>query len=277
MTTIENDMALVAGVVGRAARRLEGKRIIVTGAASGIGAESARRFAIEGAHVVCADINVSAAFQVASAIEADGHTAIAVENDVTDYASCEQLALTVNQRLGGIDGLYANAGVHGGETADGITPEQWRRIVDIDLTGAFLSAKAVLPFMLDQRSGSIVFQASVCATNGVPGTVAYSAAKAGLVGLGAQMAVEYGRMGVRVNCVSPGTALTQLVETLYRERATVRGTSADGDLAKTASGYPMGRLADVREIADAALFLLSDEASFITGTNLAVDGGFSAA
>ncbi len=257
--------------------RLEGKTVIVTGGGSGIGEASSRLFAQNGAALVVADIDQDKACRVADQIVADGGRALAVRVDVTDYDDNVAMIQAAMEAFGRVDGVYANAGIPGGHTAHEITTEEWSRVIGIDLTGAFYSAKAALPVMLDQGGGAILLQASICATNGIKGTVAYSTAKAGLVGLGFQLAVEYAERGIRVNCISPATTPTALVDKLYHERAAIRGTTAEGDLARTAASYPMGRLGTTGEIANLALFLMSDEASFITGANVPVDGGFSAA
>lgn len=257
--------------------RLEGKTIIVTGGSGGIGATSSRLFAQHGANVVIADIDAAEAQRLAQQIIDAGGRAIGVGVDVTNYEESEAVAERTLAAFGRIDGIYANAGISGGHTAHAITPEEWRRVIDVDLTGAFFSVKAVLPAMMEQKSGSILFQASVVASNGIKGVAGYSAAKAGLVGLGAQMAIEYAELGIRVNCVSPGTTRTPLVEAMYFDRAAIRGTTAEADLAATAAGYPMKRLATTEEIANLALFLMSDEASYISGVDVPVDGAFSAA
>ncbi|HWH26778.1 MAG TPA: SDR family NAD(P)-dependent oxidoreductase [Pseudolysinimonas sp.] len=257
--------------------RLEGKSIIVTGGGSGIGASSGRLFARHGARVVLADIDPEAAERVAEDIRKSGGDALTVRVDVTDYDDNVAMVAETLKAYGRVDGVYANAGIPGGHTAHEITPEEWRRVIDIDLTGAFYSSKAALVAMREQGSGAILLQASICASSGIKGTVAYSAAKAGLVGLTYQMAVEYAEQGIRVNAISPGTTPTPLVERLYRERAATRGTTAESDLERTASSYPMKRLGTTEEIANLALFLLSDEASFITGADVPIDGGFTAA
>lgn len=258
------------------ASRLDNKVIIVTGAGGGIGEVASALFAQEGARVVCADLNLDLATRTVDKIRAAGHTALAIEADITDFAACEAMAAGTIKQYGRIDGIFANAGVSCGETAEEISIEAWRRVIDINLTGSFQSVKAVLPSMKAAGAGSIVFQSSVAAIKGIKGTVSYSAAKAGLIGLSRQLAVEYAESGIRVNCVSPAVVQTGLVDILYRERALVRGTTAEEDLAKTRNGYPMKRLAQAEEVARTALFLLSDESSFTTGINMPVDGGYSA-
>lgn len=257
-------------------KRLRNKVVIVTGAGNGIGAEAAALFAAEGAKVVCADVAIDQARRVSDAILEQRGESIAIACNVTVLEECEAMAKLAAEKYGTIDGIYVNAGIHGGETADAISEAEWRRVIEVNLNGAFFSAKAVLPTMMANGGGSIVLQGSICAHAGIKGTVSYTASKAGLIGAGRQMAVEYADQGIRVNSISPGTARTNLVESLYVERASVRGTTAEGDLAKTAASYPMKRLVNKSEIAQVALFLLSDESSFVTGVDIPVDGGFVA-
>lgn len=257
--------------------RLQHKVVIVTGAGGSLGSSSAQLFAGQGAKVVCADLDWDAAQKTADTIAGQGGQAIAVATDVTSARDCEQMAASALEHFGRIDGLFANAGVNSGKAVHEVTPEEWRRVLDINATGVFHSCRAVLPAMMEQGSGSIVLQASVCATNGVKQTAAYSASKGAVLALGFQMAIDYAAYGIRVNCTSPGTVRTPLVEDLYTKRAVLRGSTAEADLARTAAGYPLNRLGQPLEVAAAALYLLSDDASFTTGINLPIDGGFSAA
>lgn len=257
--------------------RLHGKVVIVTGAGGSLGSASAQLFAAQGASVVCADLDLDAAQKTADTIREHGGAAVPLAVDVTSATDCERMADLALSQFGRIDGLFANAGINSGKAVHEVSPEEWRRVMDINTNGVFLACRAVLPAMMAQGSGSIVIQASICATNGIKQTAAYSASKGAVLGLGYQMAVDYAPHGIRVNCTSPGTIRTPLVEDLYVKRAALRGTTAEADLARTAASYPMNRLGQPAEVAAAALYLLSDEASFTTGINLPVDGGFSAA
>jgi len=256
--------------------RLEGKSVIVTGAGRGIGALVAQYCANEGAFVACVSRNVDQVRDVAEGIVRKGGRAAALQTDVTDYEACREMSSEVLERAGRIDGLFANAGIHGAGSAADIDLDVWRRVIEVNLTGTFQSLKAVLPAMIEQGAGSIVMTASNSATNGIPGTVAYSAAKAGLVGLALQMGVEYAPTGIRVNCLSPGAVQTDLLADFYAARAARRGSDPAQDLRDTASRYPMRRIAQMSDVAHAALFLLSDESAFITGVNIPIDGGYSA-
>lgn len=255
--------------------RLYGKTIVVTGGGSGIGAESCRLFASQGAKLVVADRDASGAEGVVDELLGEGAEAIAVAVDVTNSSDNESMVAAALERFDRVDGIFVNAGIAGSGAAHDISESDWHRVLSVNLTGAFFSARAALPVMLDHGSGAIVFQASICATNGISNTVAYSAAKGGVIGLMQQMSVEYASRGIRINSLSPGATLTPLVAEMYEKRAQGRGTSTQDELDRTAASYPMQRLGTTREIANAALFLLSDEASFITGTNLSVDGGFT--
>lgn len=252
--------------------RLRGHAIIVTGAGSGIGRAAAEAFAAEGADLVLADVDGESVGRVAK--ETGG---LAVTADVTDEDEVTAMATAATDAFGKIDGLYANAGIDGAGRAHELTRAQWTRILEVNLTGTWLSAKAVLPSMLAAGSGAIVTQASTAALTGVAGLAAYSAAKGGVAALTRQLAVEYGRDGIRANALCPGTVWTPLVERTYAERG---GDATFGSIEamreRAARGYPLGRLGTPAEIAAFALFLLSPESSWISGGVFAADGGYTA-
>ncbi len=261
--------------------RLAGKRTIVTGAGSGIGEAAARLFAAEGATVTCADIDGDAAEAVAAGI---GDAALAMTVDVGDPAACEQMVEATVSRFGGIDAVYANAGVAGPGRAGDLELDEWNRVIRINLTGVWLSVKYALPHMIDAGGGSLVLQASVGGVIGVPGIASYAAAKAGVIGLTKQMAVDYGPDNIRVNAICPGTVPTPLVRATYEERggfSATAGAPADAtideliDAAKVR--HPIGRLGTVEDIAQLALHLASDESAWTTGTAITIDGGMSVA
>ncbi|MDQ1717182.1 MAG: hypothetical protein QOE71_849 [Pseudonocardiales bacterium] len=257
--------------------RLKGKIAIVTGAGSGIGRAAALRFALEGAVVVCADVSGENADKTAAEASAAGYQAVAKQVDVANAEQVRRLADETASEFGRIDVLYANAGVGGVGTAMDTDEAEWARVIGINLTGVWLSAKYVLPHLLAAGGGSIVNQASIGGLVGVPAVAAYAAAKAGVIGLTRQMALDYGGAGIRVNAIAPGTVSTPLVQGIWESGA---GLVSGGDLAAreaaAAAIYPLKRIGTPDDIANLALFLASDEASWITGAVYVVDGGKTA-
>jgi NAD(P)-dependent dehydrogenase (short-subunit alcohol dehydrogenase family) len=175
--------------------------------------------------------------------------------------------------VGPVDVLYANAGIPGEGRAHELSLEDWNRVIAVNLTGVFLSARAVLPGMLERRAGAILLQSSVAGLAGVRNLPAYAAAKGGVAALARQMAADYAEFGIRVNAICPGTVRTPLVEEVFRRRF---GDEAEAELDRRDRDYPAGRLGHVEDIANLALFLASDEAAWITGAVYPVDGGATA-
>jgi NAD(P)-dependent dehydrogenase (short-subunit alcohol dehydrogenase family) len=245
--------------------RLAGKVALVTGAASGLGRAAAERFALEGAAVAFVDLRAPSVPEGCLGLAAD----------VTDEASIEAAVAETITRFGRIDVLYANAGVPSAGQVHETSPAEWRRVLDVNLTGVFLSARAVLGDMLSRGSGSILLQASVGGITGVRGIAAYAASKGGVAALAQQMAADYSERGIRVNAICPATILTPLVETVFRERAGSEEAAA-ADLAARGRDFPLGRMGGVEDVANLALFLASDEAKWITGAVYPVDGGATA-
>lgn len=256
--------------------RVEGKVAVITGAGSGIGETTAHRYAAEGAAVICLDL--AGADRVAEEIRASSGEAIAVAADVSHPDDVERGVRDALDAYGAIDVLYANAGIAGAGTASDCTVEQWDRVIAVNLTGVWLSMKAVLPHMRARRQGAIVNQASIGGIVGVPGIAPYAAAKAGVIGLTRQAAVDVGVDNVRVNAIAPGTAPTPLVTATWEARGGISGEAGDLQEAqrRTAQHYPLGRLGTTDDVASLALFLGSDEATWITGQVHVIDGGYTA-
>jgi NAD(P)-dependent dehydrogenase (short-subunit alcohol dehydrogenase family) len=246
--------------------RLQDKVILVTGGASGIGLASVERCLAEGARVVLADMAQSAGAAVAAALEHRfaGHC-LFVPVDVGSTAQVDQMVSTTVQHWGRLDGVFNNAGIGGLSAAQDYTDEDFLRIIDINLMGVFRVARAAIRVMYPQGSGSIVNCASILGVFGQSQTAAYTAAKGGVVNMTRTLALEGASKGVRVNSIGPGYIDTPLLSLLD-----------DATKQFLIGLHPLGRLGRPEEVANAALFLLSDEASFITGANLLVDGGFTA-
>lgn len=266
------------------AGRLDGKVAIVTGAGAGIGEAAAVRFAAEGARVVCVDRDRAAADATCRSVSEAGGEAIAIGADVGSPGDMTSMAEATLSAFSTIDVLYANAGIAGVGTAADCDLDEWDRVIRVNLTGVWLSLRAVLPTMIAHNSGSCILQSSVGGVVGVPGIFPYAAAKAGVIGMARQAAADFGHLGIRINAIAPGTARTALVDAVY---ATGGGTGGDGaagadeehilaGLARAAERYPMKRLGTVEDIANMALFLASDEAGWITGAVHTVDGGLTA-
>ena len=253
--------------------RLKDRAALITGAGSGIGRATAELFASEGAGVAILDRDGEAAESAASDISATGAGAHPVVADVT---SPEEIARAVDRAarlLGRLDILYNNAGVGSSGSVVDTTEEDWDRCFAVNVKGTYLTSRAAIPHLESAGGGSIINQASVAALVGIQGFAAYCAAKGAVVSLTRAMAIDLAPVGIRVNALCPGTVYTPLMEPLMRERG---GGSIERGLEITAAKYPIGRLGTPMEIARAALFLASDDSSFVTGTAFTVDGGMTA-
>ncbi|NNL67435.1 MAG: SDR family oxidoreductase [Myxococcales bacterium] len=246
-----------------------GKVALITGAASGIGAACALRFAQEGAALAGFDLEATPApdWKEAASLAGD---ALFETGDVRDVARIDAFVAEVKRRFGRIDVLVNSAGVGSGGYVHLLEPDEWDRVIDVNLKGTFLFCRAVLPTMIEQGGGSLVNLASVEGVEGMEVTSAYNASKGGVVLLTKNMAIDYARKGIRANCICPGFIDTPLLRTVMGnpEMAAIR--------EKVIDAHMLGRLGEPVEIANGALFLASDESSFVTGHSLVIDGGFTA-
>jgi NAD(P)-dependent dehydrogenase (short-subunit alcohol dehydrogenase family) len=242
------------------AARLDGKVCVITGAASGIGAEAAQMFAAEGARVVGVDVDPGSAGE------------LAVQADVTDEEQVRGMYERVREELGRIDVLFNNAGINPTDDASVLETslEAWQRVQDVNLRGVFLCCKHGIPHLLDGDGGSVINTASFVAVMGAAvSQISYTASKGGVLSLSRELGVEFARRGVRVNALCPGPVSTPLLQKLFADDPE--------KAARRMVHLPMGRFAETREVAQAALFLASDESSYVTASAFMVDGGLSAA
>lgn len=242
-----------------------GRTAIITGAAGGIGAVSARLFAEAGANVVCADLSLEKAEAVAAGLP----SAIAVQVDVADSASVAAMVAVAVDRFGRLDCAFNNAGIEIEATRTHEADEDvFERTIAVNLRGVFLCLKHEIAAMLLTGGGSIVNTASIAGVGGAPGMPAYAASKHGVIGLTRTAALEYARNNIRVNAVCPGVVRTPMMEAAI--------AAAPSRAERVAGMHPMNRVAEPEEVAQAALWLCSDGASFVTGDALRVDGGVGA-
>jgi NAD(P)-dependent dehydrogenase (short-subunit alcohol dehydrogenase family) len=242
------------------AGRLEGKVCVITGAASGIGAETARLFGEEGATLVGVDLS----------LDSVGH--LKLEADVTQEDQVEAMYARTREELGRIDVLFNNAGINPSDDSSAVDTslEAWQRVQDVNLKSVFLCCKHGIPHLLDTGGGSVINTASFVAVMGAAvSQISYTASKGGVLALSRELGVEFARRGVRVNALCPGPVNTPLLKELF--------ASDPEKAARRLVHLPMGRFAEAREIAQGALFLASDESSYVTASTFLVDGGLSGA
>ncbi len=248
--------------------RLDGKVCVITGSGGGMGREAALVFSEEGARVCVADVDADAGEKTAS----ECRDAFFFQVDVSDPASVEAMYAETADRFGGVDVLYNNAGIMPEDDASVLEtdPDAWQRVQDVNTKGVFLCCKYGIPHLLERGGGSVINVSSFVALMGAATSqISYTASKGAVLSMTRELAVEFARRGVRVNALCPGPVETPLLMRLFDE--------TPGALERRLVHLPMGRLARAREIVNGALFLASDESSYVSGSTFLVDGGLTAA
>lgn len=251
--------------------RLKDKVALITGAAQGIGRESAWLFAAEGAQVVAADVQDDAGQATVAELQAAGHAACYVHADVSQAADCQRMIAAAEERFGRLDVLFNNAGIMLSGDGDAVSTDEdvWERTMQVNLKGVFLGCKYGIPALRRAGGGSIINTASFVALLGAATPqIAYTASKGGVLALTRELAVIHAREGIRVNALCPGPLRTDLL---------MKFLDTEAKRQRRLVHIPMGRFGEAREMAQAALFLASDESSYLTGAEFIVDGGITAA
>jgi NAD(P)-dependent dehydrogenase (short-subunit alcohol dehydrogenase family) len=249
--------------------RLDGKVCVITGAGGGMGRDAAILFAEEGARVCAADVDADQADETVALCRGE---AVAVRADVAEEEDVRAMYAAAAERFGGIDVLYNNAGISPGEDASVLdtSVEAWQRVQDVNAKGVFLCCKHGIPHLLERGGGSVINVASFVAILGAATSqISYTASKGAVLAMSRELAVQFARDGVRVNALCPGPVETPLLLSIYGDDPAA--------LERRRAHWPTGRLAKPREIVNAALFLASDESSYVTGATFVVDGGLTAA
>ena len=248
--------------------RLEDKVVVITGAGGGMGRDAALLFSEEGARVCVADVDLEAAESAAT----EARDAFAVQVDVSDSDSVRRMYEATAERYGVIDVLYNNAGISPADDGSILEtePDAWQRVQDVNTKGVFLCCKHGIPHLLERGGGSVINVSSLVALVGAATSqISYTASKGAVLSMSRELATQFARQGVRVNALCPGPVETPLLLNLYGKDAAA--------LERRRVHWPMGRLAQPREIVNAALFLASDESSYVNGATFVVDGGLTAA
>ena len=248
------------------ALRLAGKRIIITAAASGMGRAGAELFAQHGATVCVVDYNAEKATETVDAIRAAGGLAHAITADLTSVSESKRIVREAAELMGGLDALWAHAGAAGPHGVEGLDFEVYQRCMDLNVTSVIASISEAIPFLAVGGKAAILITSSVSGLVGSLHSPVYSVAKFGVVGLAKSLSLSLGGKGIRVNALCPGITETPMMQDFM----------SDAARSKLVELLPLGRIAQPMEMAYPALFLISDEASYVTGTAIAVDGGFTA-
>jgi NAD(P)-dependent dehydrogenase (short-subunit alcohol dehydrogenase family) len=252
-------------------RRFDGKAVVVTGGASGIGKATAERFLEEGAMVAIMDLSEESCKATSSELNQKGYEPVFVTGDVSSHSDVKRMVSEAVGRLGRIDVLFNNAGILVEGTVEQVSEAAWDRIMAINVKGVFLMCKEVVPLMLKQGGGTIVNNASCSGLVGDRSAIAYNTSKGAVVLMTKCLALDYAQKGIRVNCVCPGEIDTPM----FRQEAKARNKPIEEYRKEICEYHPIGRLGVPKEVANAVLFLASDDASFITGTAFSVDGGYT--
>ena len=250
--------------------RFRGKQAVITGGASGMGYDIAKRLGMEGASLAILDINKDSLTDASESLRADG---IAINSYHVDVSNPDEVAATFSRLIADFDGkidiLINNAGIADFGTVETTAPEVWNKVMAVNLTGTYLCTKSALPAMR-QHGGTIVNFGSVAGMVGIPNMAAYCTSKAAVIGLTKQMAVDYSKLGIRVNCICPG-----MIADTDMGRQILSTDESEAMMQKRLSKYPIGRFGKSEEIVSAVLYLASDEASFVCGSAFTVDGGMT--
>lgn len=252
--------------------RLQNKTCLITGGGSGLGRAIAERFAQEGSRVAVIGRHAEPLASTVAAITAAGGKAVAVGGDISIPQEAEETVAEVMAQWGRIDILVNNAGIVDRQTCTEASVDDWDRVMNINLRAVFVMCKLVIPQMIDNGGGAIVNIASISAVRGQAGACSYSASKGGMINFARTIANDYGRFGIRANNILPGLVETELSRSRLKEGETWDEVMAENFIPH----YPLGRIGQPIDVSNAALFLASDEAAWITGVDLAVDGGYLA-
>ncbi|MEQ1546359.1 SDR family NAD(P)-dependent oxidoreductase [Methyloglobulus sp.] len=251
--------------------RFQGKQTVITGGATGMGYDIARRLGMEGASLAILDINEAALSDAAQNLRADGIVVKAYQLDISDPNEvADTFSRLIADFAGTLDILINNAGIADFGTVETTEPEVWNKVMAVNINGTYLCSKSALPAM-KQHGGTIINFGSVAGMVGIPNMAAYCASKAAVIGLTKQMAVDYSKLGIRVNCICPG-----MIDNTDMGRQILATDESEEMMKRRLSKYPIGRFGKSEEIVAAVLFLASDEASFVCGSAFTVDGAMTA-